>query len=163
MGQGVGKAFGKNDKVLKDEAKEVLDTWVQDHTLQIESVTKIEELYRLICECFEHLNKTKLGAPRFDIPSKESILNAFEESHESKSDKKLPLKEAEFKEFVHKVVFRVVTKGKIEFVAVMMGLPPAALLIKRAVPGPVGAMSEDLFIPLATSATALIMSFFKKI
>ncbi|XP_062009704.1 uncharacterized protein LOC133726213 [Rosa rugosa] len=115
--------------------------------------------YRAICEIVEKINHQHNNT-QINVPTEQKLRDAFKANHKEGTGK---LTKDEFGRCVQQVIREagISGYGAKDSLIYIFGVPITALLIKRSVMP--RAVSDDLFIPGVTSATALVLAKLNKI
>ncbi|ONK67815.1 uncharacterized protein A4U43_C05F4070 [Asparagus officinalis] len=150
---------GVHNVQIQKAAEKAVEKYIEKHGKEYydNAVKTKHGLYHVLFEIVAMLNEES-GPVQFELPSIETLETAYKEVTGGKGSK---LTKDEFRRIIEKVVrpdcFHV-GQGAKDLFLYIFGVPVLALLAKRVIPGPTRAVSDDVFIPLTTTATVVYLA-----
>ncbi|KAJ3687995.1 hypothetical protein LUZ61_017159 [Rhynchospora tenuis] len=139
---------------LAEDIKPIIDK-VYEAELKDKKDVKYDDLYHAIFLIIQELRK-KSGAMHYELPSKQELSELFSQYH---NPRKSTLTREECREIINRVIklenFSV-GQGAIDILLYLFGIPICALMAKRVIPG-MKTISDDVVVPLATSASVIFL------
>uniref|UniRef100_A0A0E0JTR5 Uncharacterized protein n=1 Tax=Oryza punctata TaxID=4537 RepID=A0A0E0JTR5_ORYPU len=137
----------KSEKVDTEKLIQFMEANYEKYVANVQS---FDDFYHAIVELIEKFCE-KRGQVQYKIPEKEKLKEAYEKHHTEQGQ----LKREEFIKIGKEVIRResfTLGKATMDFIMYLFGAPLCALAAKRILPG-LGWISDDVVIPLATSAS----------
>ncbi|KAJ8629568.1 hypothetical protein MRB53_022891 [Persea americana] len=150
MGQSMKKLAGKDDTQKK---KDAVDKLYDKIKTKADKIGK-GEFYHEIFTAVQEMNKSESGF-QLNCPKEEELKRAFDKYHHGDQS----LTKEEFEVIMKELAFKWEAKGMGAILLYIYGFPISAALIKQAVfPETV---SDDVFIPLVTAASVVVLGMTK--
>ncbi|CAA7388511.1 unnamed protein product [Spirodela intermedia] len=166
MGQAMGKLMasetGTEENLRNHLRKFVVEYLEENHKkfeqlMESNSEQKPNLFYHFVYKIVEEIN-ARSGAIQYDMPNFDRFKSIFKEVH---PDEKRKLTKEEFRKFFEKAVgFQSVQAGQgfKEILLLILGVPVVATFAKRAMLGKNSQISDDVLIPVVTSATVVYLA-----
>ncbi|CAN1148110.1 hypothetical protein LINPERPRIM_LOCUS37896 [Linum perenne] len=166
MGQSLMKfAPGSEQNKGKDIGaviEECYDKYFADTTKELSSA----DFYAAVCLTIEEINK-KLNSTQFRIPDTQKLNHVYKshynDDHSNKDKRKKTLSREEFQKVLEEIIISAgfTGFGSKNIFFYIFGVPAAAMFIKQRISPTI--LPNEVFIPVITSSTVLILAKLNKI
>ncbi|KAF5474259.1 hypothetical protein F2P56_006173 [Juglans regia] len=149
---------GNEEKKGKEIDPKILGSCYDTHIANSPKEWTFAEFYRVVCDTVEEINK-QLGCTQILVPKADKLQDAYKKYHPGEGK----LTKDEFQKIFQEVVSGtgVAGIGIKDSVLYIFGVPLTAWAVKqRVLPR---AIPNEIFIPVATSVTVLIMAKLNKL
>ncbi|XP_041024603.1 uncharacterized protein LOC121265168 [Juglans microcarpa x Juglans regia] len=158
MGTALTKSSSGNEEKKSKEIGPILEDFYDNHIANPSKGWTFAEFYRVVCDTVEEINK-QLGYTQILVPKADKLQDAYRKYHRGEEK----LTKDEFQKIFEEVLVSGtgVTGIGIKDSLYIFGVPLTALVAKqRVLPR---AIPNEIFIPVITSVTVLIMAKFNKL
>ncbi|XP_077219389.1 uncharacterized protein LOC143853486 [Tasmannia lanceolata] len=148
---GGGEIRGAKGKLSKAEV--IIDKYCENiGEKQLESVS---EFYHAVCKAVENINN-ELGGTQICLPNMEDLKKSYNESRGK-------VTKDQFAMIIQNLIpqTHIIGRGTQEILMYIFGVPITSLLFKRGIMPDI--VSDDIFIPIVTSATVFVLAKLNKI
>ncbi|KAL3623728.1 hypothetical protein CASFOL_032544 [Castilleja foliolosa] len=117
------------------------------------------DFHHAVCQTIEEINKT-IGSTQLRVPKASTLENTYQKYHQGKGK---ALTKEEFEKILKEVILDtgVTNTGAKDMLFYLFGVPATALFFKqRLVPN---LITNDVFVPVVTSATVFLLAKLNKI
>ncbi|KAF7147495.1 hypothetical protein RHSIM_Rhsim03G0039700 [Rhododendron simsii] len=159
MGQSLMKFAPGSEENKAKEIGPIIESCYDTYFSGKDKIQSSADFFQAVCETIGEINK-KLGSTQFRVPKSETLRQVYEKHHQGKGK---TLTKEEFQKILQDVVMEsgVSGIGAKDLILYIFGVPVTALFIKqRIIPG---ALPNEIFIPVITSATVFVLAKLNKI